>query len=63
MSKGEIVEWVLILVAIVSLWPWVAGYRAPCYQAYLLVVLVVMAIIALRRLCRIKRTTTGTRDD
>lgn len=59
MSKGEIAEWVLIIIAIFCLWPWVVGYRAPWYQGLLAVVLVVMAIVALVRLRRIKRAAKG----
>ncbi len=54
MSRVEIVESVLIGVALASLWPVVLGYRALWYWVWLLAVLGMMGWVARRRLRRIR---------
>ena len=49
----ETVEWVLIFIAIASLWPWLLGYRSAWYQGWLIIVLALMALVAANRLRRI----------
>ena len=50
----ELVESLLVLVALFSLLPMMWGYRSPWYQGWLAVVLVVMAWVAVRRLGRMR---------
>ncbi len=54
MSRVEVVEQVIMIVAIAALWPWVFGYREPWYQWGLLsaIALAMVAILArkLRRM-------------
>lgn len=47
-------ESALIIVALVSLWPLVAGYDTFWYRAWLVVVLGLMVWVATRRLRRIR---------
>ncbi|UCH33773.1 MAG: hypothetical protein JSV65_14560 [Armatimonadota bacterium] len=51
---GVIVEWVLIFLAIFSLWPWILGYRELWSQLLLLAALVAMVWVAVRRISRIR---------
>ncbi|MBN1459699.1 MAG: hypothetical protein JXA57_09175 [Armatimonadetes bacterium] len=48
----EKLETVLILVALVSLWPLLIEYRALWYRGWLIVVLAMMVWVAIRRLGR-----------
>jgi hypothetical protein len=48
----EKLESVLILAALVSLWPLLTDYRAPWYRGWLIVVLALMVWVAVRRLGR-----------
>jgi len=50
-----IIEWVLIFLALISLWPWVFGYREPWYRLVLVAALVAMIWVAVRRINRIRR--------
>jgi len=54
MSRAEQLEWVLILLALVSLWPYVFGYRPLWYRVLLLGVLAVMVWVAVRRWRRLR---------
>jgi len=54
MSRVEILESVLIGIALASLWPVVLGYRALWYWFWLLVILGTMGWVARRRLRRIR---------
>jgi hypothetical protein len=66
MSRTEIIESVLIVVALVSLWPLLAKYRSPGYSIWLLIVLAIMAWVAVRRLRRIRQAideAKRTRDE
>lgn len=52
----EIIEWIVIFVALVSLWP--VAFKQPrpdWYQGYLVGVVVVMAVVALSRIRRMRR--------
>ncbi len=57
MAKGEKLEWVLIFLAMASLWPRILGYRELWYQLSLLGVLAVMVWVARRRLARVRQGT------
>jgi hypothetical protein len=54
MSRREITESALIVVALVSLWPMLAGHRSVPYSVWLLVCLALMGWVAVRRLRRIR---------
>jgi hypothetical protein len=54
MSRGEIIEWLLMLLAIASIWPWVLGYRPDWYRLLLVVVLALMLWVTLRRVGRVR---------
>jgi len=54
MTRVEIIESVLIALALASLWPVLLGYRALWYKVWLLAVLAAMAWVARRRLRRIR---------
>jgi membrane protein YdbS with pleckstrin-like domain len=49
-SAREKLDWVLILAAVASLWPWAFGFRPPWYKLVLLASLAVMALMAARRI-------------
>ncbi len=50
----ESVETVLIVVALVSLWPLLTGFNAAWYQIWLAAVLAAMVWVAVRRFRRIR---------
>ena len=52
---GVIVEWILVFLALLGLWPWILGYREPWYRLVLVVVLIAMIWVAVRRISRIRR--------
>jgi hypothetical protein len=52
---GQIIEWILIFLALLSLWPWILGYRAPWYRGLLIVALAAMVWVAVRRITRVRR--------
>jgi hypothetical protein len=54
MRRAVIAESVLIVVALISLWPLLAGYRPPWYRIWLLLMLAAMAWVAVRRLRRVR---------
>jgi hypothetical protein len=54
MSRPEIIESALIVVALVSLWPMLAGHRSVSYSVWLLICLALMGWVAVRRLRRIR---------
>jgi len=56
MKIGEIIEWVLIILAMASLWPWLFGYRAAWYWLVLIAALIAMVWIAVRRIARVRGT-------
>ncbi len=53
-KRFEKVEAVLIIVALLSLWPVLLGYRAWWYRGWLVVVLGFMVWMTIRRMNRIK---------
>ena len=53
-KRFEIIEAVLIVVALVSLWPVLLGYHAGWYRAWLVVVLGFMVWMTIRRMGRTK---------
>jgi hypothetical protein len=53
-KRFEIIEAVLIVVALVSLWPVLWGYHALWYRAWLVVVLGYMVWVTVRRMGRTK---------
>jgi len=50
----QVIESILILVALGSLWPYIVGYREPWYTGWMLAMLGVMVWVATRRLARIR---------
>jgi len=53
---GAIIEWILILFALLSLWPWMLGYGDTWWsRALLIAALVAMVWVAVRRINRIRR--------
>ena len=50
----QIIESILILLALASLWPYIIGYREPWYMGWMLAMLGVMVWVATRRLARIR---------
>ena len=54
MSRVEVLESALIILALASLWPVVLGYRAVWYELWLVVVVGAMAWVAVRRVRRIR---------
>ena len=54
MSRGEIAESVLIIVVLLSLWPFATGYRALWYDVWLLTAVALMVWVAVRRFARIR---------
>jgi len=53
---GQIIEWILILLALLSLWPWILGYRPGWYRVVLVAALAAMVAVAVRRIGRVRRT-------
>jgi hypothetical protein len=51
---GVTVEWVLIFLAIFSLWPWILGHRELWSRSLLVAALVAMIWVAIRRIGRIR---------
>ena len=54
MSRVEVLESALIILALASLWPVALGYRAVWYVVWLMVVLAAMGWLAVRRVRRIR---------
>lgn len=54
MRRTQLIEAGLIVLALVSLWPVLLGYRALWYSAWLGVMLAVMIWVAVRQLRRIR---------
>jgi len=53
---GRLIETVLILLAMLSLWPWILGHRRePWSRLLLAAALVAMVVVAIRRVNRIRR--------
>lgn len=50
-----VVENAIIVVGILSFWPWVFGYRGRLYQIGLVVVLVMLGCLGVVRFLRVKR--------
>ncbi|KPJ64685.1 hypothetical protein AMK68_00895 [candidate division KD3-62 bacterium DG_56] len=58
----EIIEWVVIFVALVSLWPVAFKQSRPdWYQGYLIAILAAMAVVALSRIRRVRRALRDQR--
>ncbi|MCP4644138.1 MAG: hypothetical protein GY851_27085 [bacterium] len=51
----RIAESALIVIGIVSLWPWILGHRSGWYTAACLAVLALLAGLAVWRFLRVKR--------
>jgi len=54
-KKRELVETVLIVVALVSLWPLLLEYKAAWYQVWLVAMLGAMVWVAARRIGRTRQ--------
>lgn len=50
----QVIESILILVALASLWPYIVGYRETWYTVWLLAVVGLMVWVTTRRLARIR---------
>jgi MFS superfamily sulfate permease-like transporter len=56
MRWNEIVEWIIIIGGLVSLWPVVFMESRPdWYPSFLIAVLVLMAVVAIIRIRRLRR--------
>ena len=55
MKKRELVETVLIVVALISLWPLLLEYKAAWYQVWLVAMLGAMVWVAARRIGRTRQ--------
>lgn len=51
---GQVVEWVLIFLAIASLWPWILGYRGGWLYPVWAAALVAMIWVLVRRVNRVR---------
>jgi len=56
MHRGEWAEWLAMLAALASLWPWIFGYRATWYWGVLLAALAAMIVVTVRRVGRARRS-------
>jgi len=54
-TMAQVIEWTLIFLALLSLWPWILGYRANWSRALLVVALIAMIWVFVRRVDRIRR--------
>ena len=63
MSRTELLEWIAILIAIVSLWPLILGVRSLWYYAWLVIVLAAMVKIFLNRVARLRRVVPPSRKE
>jgi hypothetical protein len=54
MKRLELLEWIVIIIALVSLWPVVIGYSPIWYKLYLVVVLGALIWVTRNRLHRIR---------
>ena len=53
-NKVEIIEWLVIFIALVSLAPFGFHYHAPWYLAYLTVVMIAMVVVLGNRVRRLR---------
>lgn len=58
----QVIESILILVALASLWPYIVGYREPWYTVWMLAMLGVMVWVATRRLARIRSAAAEAKE-
>ena len=58
----QIIESILILVALASLWPYIIGYREPWYTGWMIAMLGVMVWVARRRVGRIRSAAAEARE-
>jgi hypothetical protein len=55
MKRGEIVEWVLILLAVLALWPLILGYQTAWSRLVMVAALAAMIWVLVRRVGRVRR--------
>lgn len=55
MNKLIVIEWAIIILALVSLWPMVAGYHAIWYRIYLVVIMLALFWVTRNRLARTRQ--------
>jgi hypothetical protein len=55
MALRTLAENAIIVVGIVSLWPWILGRRSGWYQCAIVIMLVLLSVLAVIRFLRIKR--------
>jgi len=55
MSRLVFLEWVIIIAALFSLWPFITGYQSTLYRIYLAVVMLALVWVARNRLVRIRQ--------
>ncbi len=64
MERVELVEQVILILGIASLWPFVFGYREEWYrQGVLIPVLVAMVVIAVRKFRRMNEALAAAREE
>ncbi len=61
-SLRTLAENAIIVLGIVSLWPWILGYRSTWYQCAIVVMLVLLSVLAAVRFLRVKRALERRRD-
>jgi hypothetical protein len=54
MTRLVLLEWIIIAIALLSLWPVIIGYSLLWYKLYLLVVLGALIWVTRNRLARIR---------
>jgi hypothetical protein len=57
MKKSELIEWIVIFVALVSFWPRILGYQSTWYRIWMVVVLMAMIVVTVRRVRHIREST------
>jgi len=61
MPRLVLLEWAIIFVALVSLWPVVMGYHATWYRVYLVVIMVALLWVTRNRLARTRQAAAEAR--
>ncbi|NIM06278.1 MAG: hypothetical protein GTO55_07840 [Armatimonadetes bacterium] len=61
MSRVVLIEWIIIIVGLISIWPIIAGYHAIWYSIYLFVVMLALIWVTRSRLRRIRQAADESR--
>ncbi len=59
MPKLILVEWLIIFLALISLWPVVTGYQATWYRIYLLAIMLALLWVTRNRILRTRDAAKG----